>query len=440
MMSVSNPTAHWGSRSSRLFSVILVCLMFILLTMNGVAKADEPNGNIAGGPSASGWYWTTTAISVGGFNVTKGDNSNGQESATVVRVHPSVPGGNYSASRTYCASAGPSPTGADVGAFTGDTSASSFQFGIGNPCPSTTPTGTMVFQIGYESTPNNGTTFVVGAEQRYRYGGTPAPAIPPAPLCTASQMTDTAVSLSGTSLTARAKVTNAAFNKVGIIVPDSGSSTTTPTFNLTANNAVDGSPKYYFGTFTQSTVVTTARLVLYSTTTDIVCYVSLTVGGNTLNSSGSDLGASNPDDSSGASCGLNPFCYIKAALKWAFVPSAGTFNQWQALKDNASTKPPFSIIAGCISYAQGFMNIQTDSDSVELDGGGPHIPIGGGQYGGSGGPTITFAPMVWARDYAASSGWYNDAKTIASIFLYVCFAWWAFGYIQQNFGSKGETQ
>jgi hypothetical protein len=52
--------------------------------------------------------------------------------------------------------------------------------------------------------------------------------------------------------------------------------------------------------------------------------------------------ASDPDK--GESCGLNVFCWIKAALRWAFVPGESTSNAWASFGDNLKTRPPFSVV------------------------------------------------------------------------------------------------
>jgi hypothetical protein len=57
----------------------------------------------------------------------------------------------------------------------------------------------------------------------------------------------------------------------------------------------------------------------------------------------SDYGATDPDDDS-VHCGLNPFCYIKAALKWAFVPGDATSEAWDSLYTTFSTRAPGSLV------------------------------------------------------------------------------------------------
>jgi hypothetical protein len=50
------------------------------------------------------------------------------------------------------------------------------------------------------------------------------------------------------------------------------------------------------------------------------------------------------------SCGLSMFCWMKAALKWAFVPNDAD-DAWDSLYDTASTRPPFSIVIGTVTWA-----------------------------------------------------------------------------------------
>lgn len=60
---------------------------------------------------------------------------------------------------------------------------------------------------------------------------------------------------------------------------------------------------------------------------------------------GSSAGDPADPNATATNCGLSMICYIKAALRWAFVPSEG-WTAWQNLKTNLQTKPPFSIAWG----------------------------------------------------------------------------------------------
>lgn len=51
--------------------------------------------------------------------------------------------------------------------------------------------------------------------------------------------------------------------------------------------------------------------------------------------------AEDPDND--AACGLSVFCYIKAALSWAFVPPEGTWDAWDGIYADMQVTPPFSI-------------------------------------------------------------------------------------------------
>jgi hypothetical protein len=59
------------------------------------------------------------------------------------------------------------------------------------------------------------------------------------------------------------------------------------------------------------------------------------------------VGATNPDDGT-SDCGLNPFCYIKAALKWAFVPPADVTDGLGSAVSTLQTKFPFSILSAAV--------------------------------------------------------------------------------------------
>ena len=57
-----------------------------------------------------------------------------------------------------------------------------------------------------------------------------------------------------------------------------------------------------------------------------------------------------PDgESESVSCGFSMFCWIKAAMKWAFVPKTAG-QQWNELYDLLSRKPPMSIALGGIEF------------------------------------------------------------------------------------------
>jgi hypothetical protein len=92
------------------------------------------------------------------------------------------------------------------------------------------------------------------------------------------------------------------------------------------------------------------------------CYLSVPVSASEEASPAGPSDGSGSDDSatdeSGAGCGWNPltnlFCWIKAALMWAFVPGDATFNAWDELRTNLSTKPPFSVAVGGVGFVLTF--------------------------------------------------------------------------------------
>jgi hypothetical protein len=52
----------------------------------------------------------------------------------------------------------------------------------------------------------------------------------------------------------------------------------------------------------------------------------------------------------------NMFCWIKAALLWAFKPGEKTKLAWQTFYDGVRSKPPFSIVSGMAGYVLAFID------------------------------------------------------------------------------------
>jgi hypothetical protein len=65
--------------------------------------------------------------------------------------------------------------------------------------------------------------------------------------------------------------------------------------------------------------------------------------------------AKDPEDDT-ASCGWNVFCWIKAALKWAFWPGEDAFDAWNEFYGTLRTRPPFSVVIGGFSIVTTFLD------------------------------------------------------------------------------------
>lgn len=77
------------------------------------------------------------------------------------------------------------------------------------------------------------------------------------------------------------------------------------------------------------------------------CYVTGTVSTSDAATSTPGSGAS---DSSGADCGLNPFCYVTAALRWAFVPDPATETAWSDRMTSIRSSPPVAFASGGLGF------------------------------------------------------------------------------------------
>jgi hypothetical protein len=121
--------------------------------------------------------------------------------------------------------------------------------------------------------------------------------------------------------------------------PDPGTNSWTPLGTVTLSNAVAGYPTWYEATFSVPTAPSPLS-VRVAKSDAMTCAVAAALG--------SDLDAVHPDGvgtgedpDDGGSCGLNPFCHVKAALKWAFVPSESKMTEAKALTGNLLNKAPW---------------------------------------------------------------------------------------------------
>lgn len=135
-------------------------------------------------------------------------------------------------------------------------------------------------------------------------------------------------------------------------------------------------------------------------------------------------------------CGIsiNPLNYLKCL----FIPSPGSFTQWNAFQDVVKTKPPLSIASGVVSYSQGFFGGYSNCVGPVHDGCGsgpaflPNITSINGQPG-------SFDPITKASTFARDSGRYQFILRFVRIGMYLAFAFFCYKRITTSFGSKDTT-
>jgi hypothetical protein len=157
---------------------------------------------------------------------------------------------------------------------------------------------------------------------------------------------------------------------------------------LADSAAVPGYPGWFTAAVLMGAAPSPLTVKVADATTNTYCSIEGAVSLSAPAGPG-DTGASDPDVP-GESCGLNPFCYIKAALKWAFVPSQSTIDEITGFRTTLADKIPFSYVAqgvavftdsvdGCV----GFDNCQrldlrftvSGTELVIFDGNGAPTPM-----------------------------------------------------------------
>lgn len=275
-------------------------------------------------------------------------------------------------------------------------------------------------------------------EQRYVFGAPPAPGT-----ACSNVLTDVEFSRVSSGIFDQRIHIGIQFYRVNILHP-APSSTSDMTSNIESffdsADAVPDSPGYYFQGNSNGVGgnANTFRLVVKtgdSTSSSVYCYMDITATNNGhLEPGGNPGSATDPDD--GLHCGLNIFCYIKAALKWAFTPGAGTFNQWASFQTTLASTPPFSLIASLSSYVGNIFTGYTcscgDAGDYNL-GGRLAIPAEDGSTADEVSGGIDFLGAI--RD-SADNIWWQDILTIMRLSMWALFAWWAFNRVTASFGGK----
>lgn len=209
------------------------------------------------------------------------------------------------------------------------------------------------YGIQVNATSPSGAGTVIGTEwgsYDFRNGAAPPGAIPG---CTA--LSDVRVSYDGTKWYVRYKAgTVGSLDHWRFDVPDPhqylpGSPITTL---KAGTDDVEGSPGYLYKSVTGSSGSSWAITAVDSSGAGLCQLGGTAVYSGTVTPGGGTYGATNPDDGS-SDCGWNPFCYIKAALKWAFVPPDGSMDGMGDSWDELSGKVPFSVITATATLVGG---------------------------------------------------------------------------------------
>jgi len=165
--------------------------------------------------------------------------------------------------------------------------------------------------------------------------------------CTGSNFVDASAGWTAASgLTLRFKWTATPVPAAGWQVQNAAQTTTYGTLPATAT--VDGSPGYFWGKFAAaaapSGIVITAPA---NASGQSGCSIALTsIKQADVAPGASTYGATDPDDAGGADCGWNPYCYTKAALRWAFVPDQAHLDGMKtSLASLVNGRLPFALMS-----------------------------------------------------------------------------------------------
>jgi hypothetical protein len=148
-----------------------------------------------------------------------------------------------------------------------------------------------------------------------------------------------------------------------------------------------------------------------------------------------DPSAGTTEEGESVSCGLNVFCWIKAALKWAFVPSDGVGAIWDEFRTAAADKFPFSL------GIAAFDLIHEVNERMRL--------VGQNSYGGETEsdlllcpPDLPVSPEGCFQDWvhmALGPNWPGHIRAVITLALWVLFAWWVWGEAQRFFGRNTSS-
>lgn len=172
--------------------------------------------------------------------------------------------------------------------------------------------------------------------------------------------------------------------------------------------------------------------------------------GDTITSC-TDLGGEDVagDENSNNNCsGWNPLTYFKCALRWAFVPSSGTANQWSTFITNVKTKPPFSFIIDGVGYITGTVNAISGASSCHTGVGADNTYLCNGVLVDvNPGPgeniyNLDFIPemqkFMTGNSYYSGVPWGPILWKLEILGIWVPTMFWFWNRVGRSFGSKDE--
>lgn len=169
----------------------------------------------------------------------------------------------------------------------------------------------------------------------------------PSDWCSSADFADASAGwTSASGLTVRFKWRNASLPPSGWIVTNGAGTITYGTLPTTAT--VDGNPGYFWGKFAAASAPTSITITSGANASGAAgCSVTIgTIKQTDVAPGASTYGATDPETETETDCGWNPYCYTKAALHWAFVPSQESLedlkDSWATLMDN---RVPFAFLS-----------------------------------------------------------------------------------------------
>lgn len=169
--------------------------------------------------------------------------------------------------------------------------------------------------------------------------GSPVPPVPD--WCATSDFADASAGFAAGFVTVRFKWLHATLPEDGWLVDWGGG---TNFADLPTSATVDGSPGYFYGRFQASITPVSVQILASANGSAPGCSITIApLRPTDVAPGGSTYGGTDPTDDS--DCGWNPFCYIKAALYWAFVPDQAVMlelrDSWSTVTQN---RIPFAFL------------------------------------------------------------------------------------------------
>jgi hypothetical protein len=166
---------------------------------------------------------------------------------------------------------------------------------------------------------------------------------------------------------------------------------------------------------------------------DPTCYATGTLSASAVGTPPQNTGT----DNSGADCGLNPFCYVSAALRAAFVPSTDATASWSSRVDSIKTHPPVNFVLAGVGFVAQVVNDTGCNGSVS------NAFVGGCSSAGASGSEMTTLGGGQSVDLlGAAGGLAGGGGAGAALGLIMrCLVWgvallWMWRRVSRSFGGK----